>query len=81
MAEDDTEAQRIIQNILDKLNNYAKSRGLYDPFIFLNDAGFYQDPLHSYGQENLKLMKAAQKVYDPTRVFQKLLPGGFKLGN
>lgn len=66
---------------MNKLNSYAKSRRLYDPFIFLNDAGFFQDPLHSYGQSNLRLMKAAQKAYDPTRTFQKLLPGGFKLGN
>lgn len=69
-----------MENTLANMTSYAKSLGLWDEFIFLNDAGFYQDPLHSYGQDNFELMKAAQQAYDPTGVFQSLLPGGFKLG-
>lgn len=38
-----------------------------------------QDPLASYGPESVKKMKAAAKKYDPFGVFQKLVPGGFKI--
>jgi hypothetical protein len=29
--------------------------------------------------ENVEKMKAAAKKYDPSGVFQKLVPGGFKI--
>ncbi|ROV86748.1 hypothetical protein VMCG_10914 [Cytospora schulzeri] len=79
-ASDDCAAQAIIEDAVSNVVSYAKSRGLWDQFIFLNDAGFYQDPLRSYGQSNFALMRSAQRAYDPTSVFQTLLPGGFKLG-
>jgi hypothetical protein len=45
----------------------------------LDYADITQDPLASYGAENVKKMKAAAKKYDPQGVFQNLVPGGFKI--
>ncbi|KAI0205335.1 hypothetical protein F4808DRAFT_473377 [Astrocystis sublimbata] len=49
------------------------------PWIYLNYADKTQDPLSSYGWENVKRMKEAAAKYDPREVFQTLCPGGFKL--
>ncbi|KAF9884216.1 hypothetical protein FE257_002207 [Aspergillus nanangensis] len=49
-------------------------------FIYLNYAGQDQDPLGSYGEANVQLIRAVMKQYDPTGVFQTQVPGGFKAG-
>ena len=50
-----------------------------NPYIYLNYAGEFQDPLGGYGLENVKKMKKLSRKYDPKGVFQKLVPGGWKL--
>ncbi|KAI8625042.1 hypothetical protein F5Y19DRAFT_451994 [Xylariaceae sp. FL1651] len=64
---------------LEKIRSSAKSKGLSWDFQYLNYAGPYQDVIKSYGPENVKLMKQVSKKYDPKQVFQKRVPGGFKL--
>ncbi|KAI7258145.1 hypothetical protein KC343_g2476 [Hortaea werneckii] len=63
----------------DELAAFAKSIGADNEFIYLDYADADQNPLGSYGEENVRKMKAAAKEYDPQGVFQKLQPGGFKL--
>lgn len=46
---------------------------------YLNYADPSQDPMASYGEENLKLLREVAGKYDPEEVFQKLCPGGFKI--
>lgn len=48
-------------------------------WTYLNYADKSQDVLVSYGAENVKKMKDAAAKYDPEQVFQKLVPGGFKI--
>ena len=48
---------------------------------YLNYADGSQNPLESYGKENLRKMREAAAKYDPDLVFQKLCPGGFKLAD
>ncbi|KAI8672946.1 hypothetical protein LRP88_02532 [Fusarium phalaenopsidis] len=50
-------------------------------WTYLNYADKSQDPLGSYGAENVKKMKDAAAKYDPQEVFQKLCPGGFKISD
>jgi len=50
-----------------------------NPYIYLNYAGEKQDPLAGYGKANVAKMTALSKKYDPKGVFQKLVPGGFKI--
>ncbi|KAG9514579.1 hypothetical protein KCV07_g7976, partial [Aureobasidium melanogenum] len=49
------------------------------PWVYLNYADQCQDPLSSYGKENLQKLRAVCRMYDPQQVFQKLCPGGFKV--
>ncbi|KAI1465215.1 FAD binding domain-containing protein [Daldinia caldariorum] len=48
-------------------------------FIYLNYAESIQDPLATYGAENIQHMRDVAAKYDPTEVFQKRIPGGFKI--
>ncbi|KAI9746929.1 MAG: hypothetical protein M1835_002318, partial [Candelina submexicana] len=48
-------------------------------FQYLNYADTKQNPIAGYGQANVDKLVAASKKYDPAQVFQKLVPGGFKL--
>lgn len=57
--------------------NILRQRGLFEPFVYLNYAGGRQDPIGSYGTKQ-QLQKVSKK-YDPKGVFQKQVPGGFKL--
>jgi hypothetical protein len=50
-------------------------------WTYLNYADKSQDPLKSYGTENLHFMQNVAEKYDPKLVFQKLCPGGFKLSD
>lgn len=59
----------------------AKKLGTNDDFVYLNFAGGFQNPLQSYGSESLEFMRSVAQKYDPSGVFQKLVPGGFKLDN
>ncbi|OTB20751.1 hypothetical protein K445DRAFT_92388 [Daldinia sp. EC12] len=48
-------------------------------FIYLNYAEANQDPLATYGAKNIQHMRDVAAKYDPTQVFQKRIPGGFKI--
>lgn len=67
-------------DIRESIWDEAVKRGLEVEYIFANDASYSQAVLQSYGADNVVKMKGVQKSYDPQMVFQKLVPGGFKLG-
>lgn len=59
---------------------YAKSLDLDGEYLYLNYAdSVSQDPLSSYGEENLAKIAAAARKYDPDGVFQYRVPGGYKI--
>ncbi|CZS89550.1 uncharacterized protein RCO7_02532 [Rhynchosporium graminicola] len=80
---DDTSFDDAINTATEKFfadfNVAAKRLGVYHPFVYLNYATKDQDPISSYGRVNVQRLKAASRKYDPDQVFQRLVPGGFKL--
>jgi hypothetical protein len=78
-AEQDALFQQAGADLVDRIRAYAVSIGADNPYLYLDYADITQDPLASYGAENVKKMKAAAKKYDPQGVFQNLVPGGFKI--
>jgi hypothetical protein len=78
-AADDAKAIAIATASVAKVEAITKSRGLYDPFVFLNDAGASQKVIQSYGPANFAKMKKVSVKYDPNGMFQKQVPGGFKI--
>ncbi|RYP11695.1 hypothetical protein DL767_011016 [Monosporascus sp. MG133] len=76
---DDTLVQGAITDIVNRQQALLKSYGLLVDFIYLNYADISQDVLNSWGDDALAKLQAVSKKYDPKRMFQKLVPGGYKL--
>ena len=57
----------------------SKQRGKYVEYVFMNDASYSQDVVGHYGAANVQKLQAVQKKYDPALVFDRLVPGGFKV--
>lgn len=78
-AADDALFSGAINAQIDAINGFAASLGKANPWIYTNYADKSQNPLAGYGAANLAKIKAAATKYDPTSVFQRLQPGGFKI--
>lgn len=76
---DDQTVHRAMRSFSDGVEDKAKEKEAYLPYIFMNDASWDQDVLGHYGEKNVQRLKEVQRKYDPERVFQRLVPGGFKL--
>ncbi|KAF2444585.1 FAD-binding domain-containing protein, partial [Karstenula rhodostoma CBS 690.94] len=79
--EDDALVYKYTHYFLDTLVKKSKTKGLYYPVVYINDADISEKPFKTYGKNgsSLKKLKQIRDRYDPKHVFQKLLPGGFKL--
>lgn len=78
-AADDPVVIEAIKTIVSRCNAAAEEMGLSHPYIYTNYASSFQKPILSYGEENVKKLRATQKKYDPFLVFERLQPGGCKL--
>ena len=78
-ASDDASVNNATQCLLRQGIEYAKQENLYKKYIYLNYAIEPQDPIAGYGNENREFLRKTSRKYDPQQVFQKLVPGGFKL--
>ncbi|KAI1775361.1 hypothetical protein F4818DRAFT_416394 [Hypoxylon cercidicola] len=78
-ASDDEKILGTFKDILDKIEQEAAAQGKALPFKFMNYSLNYQDVIGSYGAENKAKLQAASKKYDPEGIFQKGVPGGWKL--
>ncbi|KAL4877159.1 hypothetical protein BJY04DRAFT_230844 [Aspergillus karnatakaensis] len=78
-VEDNPLFNRIGETFMDELEDYAKSVGGDYPYVYLNYAAANQNPLRSYGEENLEFLRTVSEKYDPLGVFQEQVPGGFKV--
>lgn len=70
---------QLANSALEELTTYSKSIGAENEFIYLNYANSNQNPLSTYGPENVEFIRTVAKKYDQTGVFQTQVPGGFKI--
>lgn len=77
--EDEERVRDAVRKIVETAETTAKKNGTWLPFIYSNYASRDQDPLASYGPENLKKLNDIACKYDPEGVFQKLQSGGWLL--
>ncbi|CAK1359727.1 Bifunctional solanapyrone synthase [Cercospora beticola] len=75
----DNEVNSAVQKWLTLVQTYIAVHDVGYPFEYLNYAAPFQNPLASYGAHNLQFLKEVSKKYDPDQIFQRLVPGGFKL--
>ena len=76
---DDALVKSVITDIVKKQRAILKQNGHLMDFIYLNYADTSQKVFQSWGANNVAKLKAVSKKYDPKGVFQKHVPGGFKL--
>ena len=76
---DDARLNAVAEDFLSQATQLAEAKALLNAFVYLNYALPTQNPLGSYGSENLQLLRDVSAKYDPGRVFQRLVPGGFKI--
>ncbi|UQC90647.1 FAD binding domain-containing protein [Colletotrichum lupini] len=77
--EDDAVVITGIKSVLEKSVAAAKEKGLYHPFKYMNYAAEDQDPVASYGAENVEFLKKVRHIYDSDGLFTELVPGGHKI--
>ncbi|KAI9827439.1 MAG: hypothetical protein M1832_004788 [Thelocarpon impressellum] len=65
--------------VLRDINKYTKKQKAFVEFEYLPYSVIDANPLRSYGSNNLRKMRRVSREFDPNQVFQKLVPGGFKL--
>lgn len=76
---DDQTIERIMRGVLEDIEKDSADRGTAVPFRYMNYASKFQDPVSSYGTGNKKKLQDVSQKCDPQGLFQKAVPGGFKL--
>ncbi|KAJ4346218.1 hypothetical protein N0V95_005584 [Ascochyta clinopodiicola] len=76
---DDQRILKFSNDIITRVKAEAVKRGVDNDYIYMNYASPYQSVISSYGAKNQKRLQSVAKWFDPTRVFQELQPGYFKL--
>ena len=78
-ADDDDLLIGTAQDFLDGIDAEAGKKQLDSRFKYLDYAWPGQKVIPGYGLENKQFMENVSSTYDPDGLFQKMLPGGFKL--
>lgn len=77
----DEEIYQISEAWARSVQDYATNLGKGHSLEFANYAAPFQDPMASYGPENLGFLKGVSQKYDPDQLFQRAVLGGYKLGS
>ncbi|KAF3766669.1 FAD-binding domain-containing protein [Cryphonectria parasitica EP155] len=81
-AADDNVVEATAKKLHGDIQTAAEGLGEDDPFLYLNyanTAGWQGDPIASYGEASVARLRSTSSKVDPEGVFQKNVPGGFKL--
>lgn len=76
---DDARMYQMASSVLERVKAAAVSEGAQNDWVYMNYASQFQDVISSYGAANKATLKKIAAKYDPTKVFQRLQPGYFKL--
>lgn len=76
---DDDKVRSVSIETTEQWEKLGKERDLDVPFVYMNDASRDQNPLASYGSDNVAKLKDVSQKYDPKQIFQTLQNSGFLL--
>ncbi|KAE8147115.1 hypothetical protein BDV25DRAFT_143074, partial [Aspergillus avenaceus] len=68
-----------VQQTTYKINNKTMEAGLYDKFNYMGDAAGFQEIFQGYGGDSLEKLRSVSGLYDEKGVWQRNMPGGFKI--
>ncbi|ROT43779.1 FAD binding domain-containing protein [Sodiomyces alkalinus F11] len=69
----------LVMDYRDAINARATQLGVNSNWDYLNYAFADQDPIATYGEENVRFLREVSDKFDPSGVFQKLRKTGFKI--
>jgi hypothetical protein len=81
LAADDDRITNGVTNLLAEFRRLASEKGLLHPYILTNYAYKTEDVFKGCGEESLAQLKEVSKKFDPEGIFQKGVPGGWKVAN
>lgn len=76
---DEAVAHAHFMKTAEKIKAFSESVNGARDLVYMNYAEPSQDPLGSYGAENLQFMRDVAAEYDPQGMFQNWVRGGFKV--
>jgi hypothetical protein len=76
---DDLLVMNTTKKVLARIKSDATKLGEDNDYLYLNYAADWQKPIASYGRDNVAKLQRVSRMYDPLGIFQKHVPGGFKL--
>ncbi|KAL3494418.1 hypothetical protein BJX62DRAFT_197969 [Aspergillus germanicus] len=79
LARDDRRVETWSRVTTERLHALNRRKGVASEYIYMGDAGDWQDAFAGVPRANLAKLKRIQRAYDPERVFSRLSTGGFKL--
>ena len=71
--------EEAVKEIEDNMEKLAQNAGLSKKFLYMAYANKGQGVIQSYGQTNVQTLREVSAKFDPRGVFQKKVPGGFKI--
>ncbi|KAJ5691716.1 oxidoreductase FAD-binding protein [Penicillium malachiteum] len=77
--EDDVKIETAAKGLFAAIEEDAHQLGAYHPFVYLNYAAPWQDPIASYGTENVERIRRVSREVDLQGAFFRMMPGGFKI--
>ncbi|KAH7378393.1 hypothetical protein DE146DRAFT_626531 [Phaeosphaeria sp. MPI-PUGE-AT-0046c] len=78
---DDRVILKAAQDYMSAAVAMAKELGAYNDYMYMPYSSPYQSVIKSYGAANQARLATIARKYDPSKVFQVLQPGYFKLGD
>ncbi|SMQ49420.1 unnamed protein product [Zymoseptoria tritici ST99CH_3D7] len=78
-AADDDKVQTESERLIEEAQKMAKEAKVNIRALYLNYAAKWQDPIGGYGEDEVQFLKEMSTKYDPNGVFQKGIPGGYKV--
>jgi hypothetical protein len=78
-SSDDDRVQKGVEEVLAASRAMASERGLLHRYIFTNYAYYKENLFQGYGEKSLAALRETSHKLDPKGLFQKAVPGGFKL--
>ncbi|KAF1992666.1 FAD-binding domain-containing protein [Amniculicola lignicola CBS 123094] len=79
LSENDDQVYSAVEDLLQRLKKTASEKGLLHRYIFTNYAYHKEEVLAGYGEQSVNRLREVSQKYDPEGIFQKSVPGGFKL--
>jgi hypothetical protein len=81
LSSDSAKVHAAIEKLQADIEEVARGEGILGRFQYVNYAttAWQRDAIRGYGEGEVRRLKSVARKYDPGCVFQKRVPGGFKI--